>query len=356
VSGAGISCSDFHFALHVFRVESGLNYSSSISGIIGTRKISRKEPDLPLPLRWRWKLDRLREQLAGMFGGKKAPGRPRLCPNCGTLVGASATRCHQCGASMTFSLAAASKTLSRLLPTTSPVTYALLTLSCLFYAVTLMLTVRIHGFQAPSGGSLSALFQLGAIDPKVTIRFGSSLPLPYNLIQPWRFIMAIFLHASLLHIGFNMWVLMDVGPLVEEVYGSARYLFIYVVTGVGGYILSSAIGGRQSVGGSGALLGLIGVLLALTRGRQNASLQMLRGSLIRWLIYIAVLGFLGWGMIDNFAHLGGGLTGYLLGRIIPAREPVDPHDRRVANALGWGAGLAVALSFALMAMTFFHAG
>ena len=50
-----------------------------------------------------------------------------------------------------------------------------------------------------------------------------------------------------------MWVLMDVGPLVEEVYGSARYLFIYVITGVAGYVLSSFLG-NVSVGGSGALL------------------------------------------------------------------------------------------------------
>jgi rhomboid protease GluP len=309
---------------------------------------------LPLPLRWRWKFDRLREKLAWFFGGKKAEGRPRLCPACGTLVGATATRCHQCGASMTFSLAAASKSLSRLMPTTSPVTYAILTLSCLLYAVTLMLTVRMNGFQAPSGGGFGALFQLGQIDGHVLIRFGSSLPLPYNLAQPWRFVMAIFLHGSLLHIGFNMWVLMDVGPLVEEVYGSARYLFIYVLTGIGGYILSSSLSLHPSVGGSGALLGLIGVLLALTRGRQNASMQMLRSSLIRWLIYIAVMGFLGRGMIDNFAHIGGALSGYILGTIMPAREPVDLHDRRVANALGWGAGLAVAVSFAWMAVTYFH--
>ena len=40
---------------------------------------------MPLPLRWRWKLDRLRENVAWFFGGKKAEGRPRLCPSCGTL-------------------------------------------------------------------------------------------------------------------------------------------------------------------------------------------------------------------------------------------------------------------------------
>ena len=41
---------------------------------------------------------------------------------------------------------------------------------------------------------------------------------------------------------------------------------------------------------------------------------------------------------------------------MPAREPVDLHDRRVANALGWGAGLVVAVSFALMAVDVFHPG
>ncbi len=308
---------------------------------------------MPLPLRWRWKLDRLREKVAWFFGGKKAEGRPRLCPSCGTLVGASATRCHQCGASMTFSLAAASKTLGRLMPTTSPVTYAILTLTCLLYAVNLMLTVRANGFQAPSGGALSALLQLGQIDPRVSIRFGSSLPLVADLSQPWRFVMAIFLHGSLLHIGFNMWVLMDLGPLVEEVYGSARYLFLYIVCGIGGY-LGSSFFGHMSVGASGSLVGLVGILLALTAGRRNAAAQMLRSQLIRWIIYLAIMGF--FPGVDNIAHIGGGLTGYALAQIVPSREAVDARDRRMANTLGWAAGLAVAVSFAWMAVTYFSAG
>ena len=54
---------------------------------------------------------------------------------------------------------------------------------------------------------------------------------PFDLAQPWRFITAIFLHGSLLHIGFNMWVLMDLGPTIEEMYGSARFLFIFIATG-----------------------------------------------------------------------------------------------------------------------------
>jgi len=54
---------------------------------------------------------------------------------------------------------------------------------------------------------------------------GDSLPWPAILKQPWRLITAIFLHGGICHIVFNMWVLMDIGPMVEELYGSARYFF-----------------------------------------------------------------------------------------------------------------------------------
>ena len=301
---------------------------------------------MALSPRQRWKLDRFKEQISGAFGGKPEEARPKLCPACGTLVGASATRCHQCGASMTFSLAAASKSLSKLMPTTSPATYAILTLSCVMYGLSLLWTIRLNGMQAPAGGGLGALMGFGAIDGNILMRLGASLPLPINLFQPWRFVTAVFLHGSVMHIVFNMWVLMDIGPQIEELYGSARYLFIYVVTGIGGYVVSSTFG-KFSVGGSGALLGLIGVLLAITTGRRSAGMQMLRGQIIRWLIYIAVFGFLFPG-IDNFAHAGGLAAGFVLGKIMVDRAPVSPEERKSAQLLGWASAVIVVASFAMM--------
>jgi rhomboid protease GluP len=310
---------------------------------------------LELSPRTRWKLDRLKEQFSNAFGGKREDARPKLCPACGTLVGATATRCHQCGASMTFSLAAASKSLSKLMPATSPATYGILTLSCIMYGFSLLWTIRLNGFQAPSGGGLGALLNFGGIDGNVLIRLGNSLPYPYDLLQPWRLVTAVFLHGSLMHIGFNMWVLMDIGPQIEELYGSARYLFIYVATGIGGFILSSFFTHAPSVGGSGALLGLIGILLAITTGRRSAGMQMLRSQIIRWLIYIAVLGFL-FPMIDNFAHAGGLATGFLLGKIMVDRAPIAPDERKRAYVLGWASALVVIASFAAMAFWSLHAG
>ncbi|MGA8766197.1 MAG: rhomboid family intramembrane serine protease [Candidatus Acidiferrales bacterium] len=251
---------------------------------------------------------------------------------------------------MTFSMAAASRSLGRLLPATSPATYAILTLSCLIYAVTLALTIRISGFGGLSGG----LFNFGAIGGEVLQRAGASLPWPVDLVQPWRLVAAVFLHGSLLHIFFNMWVLMDIGPQIEELYGSARYLFIYVVAGIGGYVVSSAFW-HFSVGGSGALLGLIGVLLAMTVGRRTAGMQMLRGQLIRWLIYIGIWGLLFPG-IDNWAHAGGLATGFILGKLMADRPPATPEEQKLAYALGWAAALVIVASFAMVALGILRRG
>ena len=182
-----------------------------------------------------------------------------------------------------------------------------------------------------SAAALGGLMNLGGIAGDVLQRMGASLPLPYDLAEPWRFVTAVFLHGSLMHIAFNMWVLMDIGPQVEEMYGTGRYLFLYVVTGIGGYVLSSAFG-NFSVGGSGALLGLVGVMLAITVGRKTAGMMMLRSQLIRWLVYIAILGFVVRG-VDNYAHFGGLATGFLLGRIMVDRPPADTSER-TANAMG----------------------
>ena len=300
---------------------------------------------MPLPVRWRYKFDRWRSQIAGMFRSEPKQTRPRLCPACGTLVCATASKCYQCGANVNFSFAAASKTLSRWLPQTSPVTYAMLSICCLMYAVSLVNTIKFSG-----GGLGGGLLNLGGIATQISYRLGASLPWALNISQPWRFITAIFLHASLLHIGMNMWVLMDIGPMVEEMYGSARYLFLYVVTGACGYLLSSFVG-HFSVGASGALLGLIGALLAATTGRKSMAAQALRSALIRWLIYIAILGFVFAGT-DNFAHGGGLASGYLLGRLFADRAPADLSERRIANLMGWAAGIAVAVCFGFMVLNY----
>jgi rhomboid protease GluP len=94
---------------------------------------------------------------------------------------------------------------------------------------------------------------------------------------------------------------------------------------------------------------LIGVLLAATMGRRGLGAQMLRRQLIRWLIYIAVWGFLVPG-VDNYAHAGGFVTGFILGKVMQEHPPATPEARRWAYALGWLTALVVVASFVMMAL------
>lgn len=232
-------------------------------------------------------------------------------------------------------------------------TYAILSVCCLLYGICLLLTMRMGAASVPQGGGfLSRLFGIGGISSTVLIRFGASLPLPINLAQPWRFVTAVFLHANLLHIVFNMWVLVDLAPTIEELYGSARFLFLFVATGVAGYVLSSFIG-HFSIGASGGLVGLIGVLLAITYRRGGASMQALRAQVYKWIIYLVIWGFMVSG-IDNMAHLGGGIAGFLLGKVMMDRPPASAAERKSANLLGWTTALVVVLCFGFMVMDLFR--
>ena len=282
-----------------------------------------------------------------MFGSQEKQRRPRLCPACGTLVGSTANRCHQCGASLTFSMAAMSRSLSKYMPANAPVTYLVLFACCILYGISLLFTIHSGASMAPQGsGILDTLLGLGNVSSGVLQRLGASMPFPIDRAQPWRFVTACFLHANLMHIGFNMWVLIDLGPVLEELYGSARFLFIYVATGIGGYVLSGFLG-HFSIGASGALVGLIGVLLAITFRRGGAGMQQLRSYVYRWIIYLILWGFFFPG-IDNMAHLGGGITGLILGRLMLDREPQTPIERKRAYTLGWSTAVVVLISFALM--------
>ncbi len=304
-----------------------------------------------LPLRWRYKFDRWRDSLARSFRSQQTAGRPRLCPACGTLVGSTASKCHECGASVSFSLAAASRSLSGLLPTESPVTYIILGINFLLFGVSLLATMRVGG-----GFNL-----FGSINGQVLFRLGARQSVYILSGELWRLVMPIFLHGSVLHIAMNTWVLMDIGPQVEEVYGSARYLFLYIATGVFSFMASSIWsllaygGGGLGIGASGALMGLIGLMLAITTRRGGTYMRMIRGQLLKWVAYILVFGLLVGG-IDNAAHLGGLAAGFVLGKIMADREPANADERKRAYTLGWSAGLVVVASFAIMLMHYFQTG
>ncbi len=258
-------------------------------------------------------------------------------------MGISATRCHECGTSLRFSLAAMSKGLSGLFGGNAPITSLLLVVNILMFGLTVVRTMSMGG-----GRGLSILWGMGG---EALYRFGESFPWSiFYQNEWWRLVTAMFLHGGLIHIGFNMMVLMDIGPVVEEVYGSSRYLFLYVITGISGFALS-AFHGTPAVGASTALMGLIGLMIAITTKRGGMAMRELRSRLISWVVTIFVFGFLMPG-IDNWGHFGGLAAGFGLGKLFADRKPVTATESRVAYALGWLAGVIVIGSFVLMILHF----
>ena len=297
---------------------------------------------MALPYQWQYRLDRWKAGLQRLFAGGNQQPRPKLCPSCGSLVGINATRCHNCGTNLKFSMAAVNRSLSGVFAGPAPVTTALLVANLLMFGIEWM-AAAAQG----QGGGLSILWGMGG---EPTYRLGMSSPYGiYYLHQWYRLITAMFLHGGLIHIGFNMMALMQLGPALEELYGSARYFFLYIVTGAFGFLVSSFTG-HNSLGASGGLLGLVGAMLAITSKRGGSYMRELRAGLIRSVVILFVLGALPGIAIDNWAHGAGLAAGFVLGKIFADRQPMTARERQVANALGWLAGIAVIASFALMIM------
>ena len=137
----------------------------------------------------------------------------------------------------------------------------------------------------------------------------------------YRLFTAMFLHGSLLHIGFNMYVLYMFGPQLESVLGHLRFGLLYLLAGLGGSIASFWFSDPNvvSVGASGAIFGLMGAYIVIMHRLGNDTRQVIG------LIGInLVLGFVISG-VDWRAHIGGLVTGALVAAIMayaPARNRV----------------------------------
>lgn len=158
----------------------------------------------------------------------------------------------------------------------------------------------------------------------------------------WRLITPMFLHATLgpfflLHILFNSYILYVYGPEVEKVFGTRNFLVMYLTAGFLGSAFSFALGPffKLGVGASGAVFGMVGVLITYLYSRRDSALVM---NYLRGLIFFVginlVFGFAVRG-IDNFAHIGGLVAGLALGLAY------DLAQRRNVPALGVAATLAL---------------
>jgi rhomboid protease GluP len=160
--------------------------------------------------------------------------------------------------------------------------------------------------------------------------------------QWWRFVSPMFVHVNLLHLAVNMYSLWIIGPYVEKLYGSAKFVVFWVVTGIAGVVgsyltvrpnLATTLVGRflfkpedvLSAGASGALFGLVGVLFVFgikyRRELPEGFKRAFGTGMLPVIMINLVIGFLGSRFIDNAAHLGGLIAGCALGAVVHYQRP-----------------------------------
>ena len=262
-----------------------------------------------------------------------------LCPGCGQLVGVRDRQCLNCGRRHPgmFGFAAFLRF------DETRVVQLLLGANAVLFLLALLLSVGNIGM----GGFF------GFLSPATTVLYhlGASGSIPVFAAGKWYTVFSAgWLHAGLLHLGFNMYWLWNLFPPVSRAFGSARTLVIYQVAAGTGFVLTSFLGAtvfsnpflggaELTVGASASVCGLLGALLYY--GRRTSS--DLARTVWRYAIFIGIFGLLMPG-IDNAAHLGGFLGGYFAASRFGAFSPERGKHGLLALGLMLISGLAIVLS------------
>ncbi len=254
----------------------------------------------------------------------------RSCERCGRPTPFNLPQCVNCGAISVQSVVAEERERAvrryarALFSRATPAVYAILVANAFVFAL----------MEIVSGGSE---------DPATLIAFGAKTNEQLRSGEWFRLVTPIFIHAGLPHLLLNSYALWAVGTQVEKLYGSARFLLIYLLSGVGG-VAGSYLGQMflrepsniPSVGASGAIFGLFGVLAVFGFKYRSETPPAIRRAMTAGVLPVIVINlFIGASVpfIDNSAHVGGLLAGATLALIVPY---VAPGRERISKT-----GLAI---------------
>ncbi|HEY0738961.1 MAG TPA: rhomboid family intramembrane serine protease [Herpetosiphonaceae bacterium] len=204
--------------------------------------------------------------------------------------------------------------------------FALLAINVIMYGISVLLGNRI--------GWNDALYVLGGKENDAI-----------NAGQWWRLLTPMVLHGNLTHLLFNSWALYALGTEAERVYGTLRFLTIYLLSGLAGSIASYVFNPDVlSVGASGAIFGLLGALAAFAftarsfLGWEASKMQL--GQMATLAVINLAFGFIV-PNIDNSAHIGGLILGGISGLALAPRYVIERRtymptvERRDMPLLGW---------------------
>ena len=243
-----------------------------------------------------------------------------VCRSCGLLVGVNDSECFECGCRNPglWGYAPLLRALGNDLGFLGLVTWG-----CVFlYLAALAVD--------PSGIGMGGILSMLSPSRKGLFLFGSSGALPvFEAGRWWTVLSAAWLHGSLLHIGFNLMWVRQLAPTTAMIYGPARLVIIYTVSSIIGFSASSWAGGFLgflpgplrgagfTVGASAPIFGLLGALIYAGRRGVGSAIGRQAQS---YAIILFVLGLI-MPNIDNWAHAGGFLGGYLTARWLDPMQP-----------------------------------
>ena len=188
------------------------------------------------------------------------------------------------------------------------------------------------------------------VDDRALIEFGAKENTRiYEHGEYWRFVTAIFLHIGFIHLIFNNYALWIIGQEIERLYGSARFVVLYLLTGIAGMVASYFYKPDvASAGASGAIFGLFGALAMFALKYRKEIPQIISRDIKRRVIPLIAINLgIGWlvPMIDNSAHVGGLLSGVLLALVVPYKRPQEARTGVVWRALQVLCLAAITFSF-----------
>ena len=261
-----------------------------------------------------------------------------MCRQCGAIVGAGQSQCGVCGASTAPQQRQVSAQVDH-----ETIRFARAVLNRPYKFTIIILVANLFVFLLmwqSSGLSWQALWN-GFSEP-VLDAYGAKLNVLIQGGEWWRFVTPMFIHVNLPHLLVNMYSLWVVGPYVERLYGSAKFVVFWVLTGIAG-VVGSYLTVRPnfptnffgkfffkahdvpSAGASGALFGLVGVLfvfgIKFRRELPEGFKRAFGTGMLPIILINLFIGYIGRGVIDNAAHVGGLLAGAALAVVVQYRRP-----------------------------------
>ncbi len=227
-----------------------------------------------------------------------------LCPNCRKLISRDESSCPYCGLIQPALHSKAGK-LRNIFFAFGPVK-TIIAVNIVFFALSLILYPQ----DLFSGGSP---FRFLSPSNQSLLLLGATGTFPVlDLLRLWTLVSASFLHGGIIHLGFNMMALYQIGPFVLREYGVHRFVNLYILTGVVGFAVSVLAGVRFTIGASACICGLIGAIIYYGKSRGGSYGEAIFKQTLGWVVGLIILGFLFPG-INNWAHGGGLAAGIALG-------------------------------------------